>query len=191
MNQHQKQIVSKYVGRLGMKSHFASALLRVSENEIAEVLEDEAIELRKIEKDYLENELPKVQQSQREWLAEFPEQERLEMKRVYLLEQIKELKNTPEDPRLPKLMREAKIFTGRLEGLSPEKIAKAMEYPIGDLIKSVRGIALCPFHDDKTPSMDVRKNFYHCYGCGATGNVIDLVRHLENLTFRQAITRLT
>ncbi len=51
---------------------------------------------------------------------------------------------------------------------------------------------LCPFHDEKTPSFTVNddKGFYHCFGCGAHGDVIGFVMHTENLSFPEAVERL-
>ena len=36
------------------------------------------------------------------------------------------------------------------------------------------GMACCPFHDDKNPSMKLNEEYFYCFGCGATGDVIDL-----------------
>jgi DNA primase len=51
---------------------------------------------------------------------------------------------------------------------------------------------LCPFHNEKTPSFTVsdEKNFYHCFGCGAHGDVIGYVMRTENLSFPEAVQRL-
>jgi DNA primase len=51
---------------------------------------------------------------------------------------------------------------------------------------------LCPFHNEKTPSFTVNddKGFYHCFGCGAHGNVIDFVMNTEGLSFTEAVERL-
>lgn len=51
---------------------------------------------------------------------------------------------------------------------------------------------LCPFHNEKTPSFTVNedKGFYHCFGCGAHGDVIGFVMHTENLSFPEAVERL-
>lgn len=47
---------------------------------------------------------------------------------------------------------------------------------------------LCPFHNEKTPSfhVDVERGFYHCFGCGVGGNVIDFIMGVENLTYSEA-----
>jgi DNA primase len=52
--------------------------------------------------------------------------------------------------------------------------------------------ALCPFHQEKTPSFHVnaQKNFYHCFGCGASGNSINFLREYENLSFNEAVEEL-
>ena len=49
--------------------------------------------------------------------------------------------------------------------------------------------ACCPFHNEKTPSFSINEQnqFYHCFGCGVSGNVISLVRHLENTDFVGAV----
>ncbi|MBQ5330076.1 MAG: hypothetical protein J6F31_02365 [Oscillospiraceae bacterium] len=47
-------------------------------------------------------------------------------------------------------------------------------------IESRRGMCRCIFHDDKHPSMKLYPNNYHCFGCGAHGDVIDLVQAIFN-----------
>uniref|UniRef100_UPI00111BE0D0 CHC2 zinc finger domain-containing protein n=1 Tax=Xenorhabdus vietnamensis TaxID=351656 RepID=UPI00111BE0D0 len=53
-------------------------------------------------------------------------------------------------------------------------------------------IVLCPFHQEKTPSMVITpsKNLYHCFGCDAGGSVLDWVMKTENLSLRHACERL-
>lgn len=50
----------------------------------------------------------------------------------------------------------------------------------------------CPFHNEKTPSFTVnpQKGFYHCFGCGAHGDVFKFVMNYEGLAFMDAVTRL-
>ena len=52
--------------------------------------------------------------------------------------------------------------------------------------------ALCPFHDEKTPSFTVsqEKQFYHCFGCGANGTVISFVMEYNGLGFPEAVEDL-
>jgi len=49
--------------------------------------------------------------------------------------------------------------------------------------------AVCPFHDEKTPSFTVvpRKGFYHCFGCGAHGTAIGFLMEYDNLGFVEAV----
>lgn len=51
------------------------------------------------------------------------------------------------------------------------------------------GMCVCPFHDDKNPSMKVDRRF-HCFGCQADGDVIDFVSHLENVSPKEAALML-
>ena len=50
------------------------------------------------------------------------------------------------------------------------------------------GMVCCPFHNDRTPSMKVDSRFY-CFGCGASGDVIDLAALLHGLGKREAAVR--
>ena len=52
------------------------------------------------------------------------------------------------------------------------------------------GMACCPFHDDKNPSMKLNKEYFYCFGCGATGDVIDLTARLYNLAPKEAAEKL-
>ena len=49
--------------------------------------------------------------------------------------------------------------------------------------------AVCPFHADKDPSMSVNteKGFWHCFGCGAGGNLFSFIMKIENMTFSDAL----
>ncbi len=51
---------------------------------------------------------------------------------------------------------------------------------------------LCPFHDEKTPSFNVRPSHgtFHCFGCGEGGDVIAFVIKVEHLSFVEAVERL-
>lgn len=52
--------------------------------------------------------------------------------------------------------------------------------------------ACCPFHHEKTPSFHVSrdKQLYHCFGCGASGNVFTFIREYENFGFTEALKML-
>ncbi|MGH3827508.1 MAG: CHC2 zinc finger domain-containing protein, partial [Pseudonocardiaceae bacterium] len=51
---------------------------------------------------------------------------------------------------------------------------------------------LCPFHDEKSPSLNVRPGHgsFHCFGCGAGGSVVDFMMKIEHLGFVEAVERL-
>lgn len=48
----------------------------------------------------------------------------------------------------------------------------------------------CPFHADRTPSMKLNEDYIYCFGCGAHGDVIDLVAKLFNLSSYDAAKKL-
>jgi len=65
---------------------------------------------------------------------------------------------------------------------------------VGDYVKLKKAGAqnysgLCPFHNEKTPSFSVHatRQFYHCFGCGVSGDVFSFVQKVENVTFPEAV----
>ena len=48
----------------------------------------------------------------------------------------------------------------------------------------------CPFHNDRTPSMKLNERYFYCFGCGVTGDVIDLVARLFGLNSYEAAQKL-
>lgn len=52
------------------------------------------------------------------------------------------------------------------------------------------GMACCPFHDDKNPSMKLNEDYFYCFGCGASGDVIDLAARLFSLSGYDAAKKL-
>ncbi len=52
------------------------------------------------------------------------------------------------------------------------------------------GMARCPFHDDRNPSLKLNPDYYYCFGCGATGDVIDLAAQLFSLNPYEAAKKL-
>ena len=55
-----------------------------------------------------------------------------------------------------------------------------------------RRTGLCPFHNEKTPSFHVRddEGYYHCFGCGASGDAITFLREKEGMAFMDAVRSL-
>jgi DNA primase len=65
---------------------------------------------------------------------------------------------------------------------------------VGDYVKLKKAGAqnfsgLCPFHNEKTPSFSVHatRQFFHCFGCGVSGDVFSFVQKIENVTFPEAV----
>ncbi|MGB9695838.1 MAG: DNA primase [Ignavibacteria bacterium] len=53
-------------------------------------------------------------------------------------------------------------------------------------------LAICPFHPDRTPSLSIsqKKQVYHCFGCGASGNVFTFLMEYEKISFYEAVKKL-
>ena len=65
---------------------------------------------------------------------------------------------------------------------------------VGEYVRLTKGGAqsfkgLCPFHKEKTPSFNVQaaQQFYHCFGCGQSGDVFTFVQKMENIGFPEAV----
>ena len=83
---------------------------------------------------------------------------------------------------------------GNFFGMLPESMAGSRLYGVElDSISGrkmcIRDRACCPFHDDRHPSMKVDTRF-HCFGCGADGDVIDFTARLYDLSPKEAAEKL-
>ena len=76
------------------------------------------------------------------------------------------------------------------------KAANPIEDIMGAVIPLKRSsrdyVCLCPFHSEKTPSCHIStgRQFFHCFGCGAGGDVITFVMKYENLEYIEALKYL-
>ncbi len=89
-----------------------------------------------------------------------------------------------------------------MTGMIPESVIENIQQQ-SDIVSVISGYiplkqvgksfkALCPFHHEKTPSFIVspEKQIFHCFGCGAGGNVFGFVMKYENMTFIEAVELL-
>lgn len=67
--------------------------------------------------------------------------------------------------------------------------ALAIEDVLGKYISIKRNEACCPFHNENTPSfrINIKKNYYKCFGCGKSGDAIRFVQEHKHLSFLEAI----
>ena len=58
--------------------------------------------------------------------------------------------------------------------------------------KGAEFVALCPFHEERTPSFTVNddKQFYHCFGCGSHGDIFRFIMEMDGLSFPASIEQL-
>jgi DNA primase len=89
----------------------------------------------------------------------------------------------------------ARVPEGEIERLKSQVSIQRLAEARGVVLKKYGAdlIGLCPFHDDKQPSLVIspRKNLWHCLGaCQAGGSVIDWVMKAEGVSFRHAVELL-
>lgn len=58
------------------------------------------------------------------------------------------------------------------------------------LTVSRNGMTCCPFHEDRHPSMKLNEDYFFCFGCGASGDVIDFTARLFGISLKDAVTKL-
>ena len=58
------------------------------------------------------------------------------------------------------------------------------------LTVSRNGMTCCPFHEDRHPSLKLNEDFFYCFGCGASGDVIDFTARLFGISLRDAAKKL-
>jgi DNA primase len=77
---------------------------------------------------------------------------------------------------------------------SSDMVSNARQYPIPQLLELDKtGKCICPFHFEKTPSLNYYKKTNTCYcfgGCGKAYDAIDIYRHIHNCTFKEAVKAL-
>ena len=76
------------------------------------------------------------------------------------------------------------VFEAVKEAVTTQQAAEAYGIPVRR-----SGMCLCPFHNDKNPSMKVDQRF-HCFGCQADGDVIGFTAKLFGLTVKEAAMKL-
>ncbi len=89
-----------------------------------------------------------------------------------------------------------------MQGIIPENILDEIRLKV-DIIELIGGLvplkgagrnykALCPFHPEKSPSFMVNseKQIFHCFGCGAGGNIFTFLMKFENISFPEAVETL-
>ena len=80
----------------------------------------------------------------------------------------------------------AAVFTQLPTAASPDTRALILAALIGDDRPIVDGKVLCPFHDDHNPSCHIYEEHYHCYSCGAHGDITDWLRQVDGLSILEA-----
>lgn len=72
-------------------------------------------------------------------------------------------------------------------------IQKAKAFPITNLLQFKRKVALCPFHEDRSPSLHYyeKTNTVYCFACNTAGDSIDVAIAVWGLEWKEAVTKLT
>ena len=172
------------LGNINIDPKKIADVWEIDEKECWEYIEEVNIAQREAEKERKEY-LSTLQKELKEWVETIPDKNNIRIEAIK--EQLVNAKTTQEKHDIPRLLREVKILKGITESVTKEMIERARQFPMENLIELKRKMALCPFHNENTPSFSVKNNSYHCFGCGVSGDTIDLAMHLKNYTFRQAV----
>ncbi len=90
-------------------------------------------------------------------------------------------------------------MAGRIKASDVEEVKRRTDLAelVGDYVALKRAGAdsmkgLCPFHDERSPSFHVRPGlgYYHCFGCGESGDAISFLQRMDHLTFAESVERL-
>jgi hypothetical protein len=94
--------------------------------------------------------------------------------------------------KLCKLQRQViALRDGHKGNITDEMIQTAKAYPFQELYEFKHGACVCPFHEDKDPSMKLYKdNRVHCFSCNKSWDTIDFIKEREGITFQEAVKRL-
>lgn len=160
----------------------------IHENECWEYIIESERTLREAEEAY---DPLLVQRQVMEWVETIPNKNNIRIEAIK--EQLLDAKKNPDKHDVPSLLFEVKLLSGKAERPTPQMIQRAKEHPIENLLPNPprRNMALCPFHNEKTPSFQIRKdNTFVCYGCNEHGDSIDLYTKLHNVGFVEAVRRL-
>ena len=156
------------------------------------------------QKFWYEIERPKVRKEMSDWLKE-PEMvkaaeearerrtkqlnETLDSAKQKLADSMRHLGN--EDKKKEMLADIKQLERVMKSGITPEKIARAEEYPIERIITVNRGMAKCVNHEDSNPSMNCKRNFAYCHACGYHATSIGLYMKVNNVGFKEAVNTLS
>jgi hypothetical protein len=123
----------------------------------------------------------------------------------WFMEEYLEAFEAPEYEERKKRIRKLESFLSKKKSDNwqdfQRKLEIAREYPIERLAEQQlelkraspdRKVALCPFHNENTPSfyLFLKQNSYHCFGCQAHGDVISLTEQLYSVDFKDAVEML-
>ena len=78
------------------------------------------------------------------------------------------------------------LFETVKAAVHPRMVAERYGLPIRQ-----GSMVCCPFHADRTPSMKLNEDYFYCFGCGASGDVIDLAARLFGLSGYDAAKKLS
>ncbi len=83
-------------------------------------------------------------------------------------------------------------YQPKVGGVTDTMVARAKEFPIEEMYdgRLRKGCGLCPFHQEKTPSFNIKNNKFNCFGCGEHGDAIDFYMKTNNCNFIQAVKNM-
>ena len=169
--------------------------------EMTEAIEEENEEARKIktwEKEWHKS-LPAKEE--RENMFGLTDEQKLSIKEKSILGQYElALKNMLLIGKNKQLVDDLKmrynILIGKYkQSVTDEMIKIAHEKSIQSILEKAgipikRDFAICPFHQEKSPSLHITNNVFHCFGCGAEGDAIEFVIKFYSFSFKESVKYL-
>ena len=141
--------------------------------------------------EYLQGKIKRLSKEITEIYQEYERQTRDDVPHWFRLFALEYKKVEEKEKRLGRLNKELRnLGSGKEAEITEDMIEQARNYDITKLIEVKRNFALCPFHEDKHPSLYLRNNFYHCFTCKASGDTISLLMKRDGLNFPEAVKRL-
>jgi len=187
-------------GQNRLATFFSQRIPLEYQNELDKAWEawDEEVKWYKSQEDIWENQLPNRNERIQGFLDDgsLTQEDIDEFKKRFLLEKHKKLmklylknkdKNVLKELNKVRVEYKYRFEKEKNDRISDRDIEVARETPLSNFVEVKNGFALCPFHNDKTPSLKIDKNLFYCFACNEGGDTIKFIMKTKDMKFPTAI----